>query len=694
MKNQWLVVAFLTLFVNLHAFSQSICSFDKIHRREMETNPEYRNRVRETERYVADFVRENEKRLTARTNGKTESVLYTIPVVVHVIHTGGAVGSIYNPTDAQIQGAINYLNQVYNGTYPGTQGIGDIQIQFVLAKLNTACGATTAINRVDGSGVAGYTANGVNAGSGLGADEVTVKNLSRWNNTQYYNIWVVNKIDGNDGTSGTFTAGFAYFPGTSAAKDGTIMLATQMIAGQKTLPHEIGHAFGLYHTFQGSSDNTTCPANTDCTVDGDAICDTDPVTLNSTGGVLSFACRTGTNTCTGTAYSINTESNYMSYTNCYTLFTAGQKARLLAFAGSTYRKSLSTSIANSATYPAPSFSSPINASCSPATGATGLSNNYAGLANVSVSNRDFPSSSSKIDNGYVNGATNCMNIIALVKGTTYTFSANTWGANNEQIRAWIDYNNDGVFDNVTEQIHYNTLVPNSNPTTSGTFTVPSTATAGTMLRMRVMDEIGTISSGCYAPTYGQAEDYPVYLTNSVLPIVLVKFGAQLNDDHIDLTWYTGSEQNSKDFTIEKSVNGSDFYKIGTVAAVNSSTITHQYGFSDPDVNETNYYRLRMNDMDGKNTLSYVVVVKSGAIRDNGITVTNPFRSTLQIKMPKVNGVVHLELVSQSGSLIATKDISAPGNQINWSVPASLSRGMYILKIQTEKEVFTQKVIKE
>ena len=55
---------------------------------------------------------------------------YTIPVVVHVINTGGAIGTIYNPTDAQILGAIAYLNAVYNGTEPGTQGAGDLQIQF------------------------------------------------------------------------------------------------------------------------------------------------------------------------------------------------------------------------------------------------------------------------------------------------------------------------------------------------------------------------------------------------------------------------------------------------------------------------------------------------------------------------------------------------------------------------------------
>jgi hypothetical protein len=83
--------------------------------------------VDENEKKLQEFIARNKSSVTARTTG-TNAAVYTIPVVVHVMQTGGAVGSTYNPTDAQIQNAINYLNRVYNGSYPGTQGIGDIQL--------------------------------------------------------------------------------------------------------------------------------------------------------------------------------------------------------------------------------------------------------------------------------------------------------------------------------------------------------------------------------------------------------------------------------------------------------------------------------------------------------------------------------------------------------------------------------------
>jgi hypothetical protein len=349
-------------------FAQPICGFDGAHQQRMKTDPSYRNDVKKYEAGIYQYIQSHPAPINSvQGNKATNSInpvnsingtssapktlgtaLYTIPVVIHVVHTGGAIGSIYNPTDAQILGAIDYLNEVYNGSYPGTQGVGDLQIQFVVAQRDPNCNPTNGIDRVDGSSLAGYDSGGVNRNLTLGTDEINVKNLSRWDPTQYYNVWVVDKIDGADGTTGQFIAGFAYFPGGDPNYDGVIMLATQMITGQKTLPHEIGHAFNLYHPFQGSTDVTVCPSNTNCSLDGDLVCDTDPISYNQTGGVVDFTCRSGTNTCNGSPYSINTENNYMNYTYCYTLFTAGQKARLLASAASTSRSSLSTSLGGTA----------------------------------------------------------------------------------------------------------------------------------------------------------------------------------------------------------------------------------------------------------------------------------------------------------------------------------------------------------
>ncbi|MEO5595462.1 MAG: M43 family zinc metalloprotease, partial [Chitinophagaceae bacterium] len=474
MKNHLLILTALCLLVVETTFSQAICAFDNLHSKLMKEDAVYRKNILDNEAKIKEFIRNRPVSPlgTLRESGVT-ALPYTIPVVVHVVHTGGAIGTIYNPTDAQITGAINYLNQVYNGTYPGTEGVGDLGVQFVLASRDPNCNASTGIDRIDGSSLTNYVSDGVNSSASGGVSDLALKNFDRWDPAYFYNIWVVNKIDTKDGTSGQFVAGYAYFAGASASRDGTVMLATQMIAGQKTLPHEIGHALSLYHPFEGSTDVSVCPSNTTCSSDGDQICDTDPISDNVSAGVFSFTCRTGVNTCTSTPYSINTEHNYMAYTNCYTLFTAGQKARMQAAMSLPGRVSLANSMATGP-YPASPYTAP-GAACVPVTSASGIiaNMNFAGITNVSLTNKSFSSGGSADDGGYVNNTTKCLSLIQLQKSNTYTFSVNLTFSNREQLRIWIDYNNDGLFNNATEQIYYNADILTSNVT--GNFTVPATA---------------------------------------------------------------------------------------------------------------------------------------------------------------------------------------------------------------------------
>jgi hypothetical protein len=365
MKNNYLLLCLIALLLHGTAFSQAVCGFDEVHHQRLQSDAGYRMRVHAGEAAIRQYILQHprlgqSRPIAVNKAGAPVTTLggppYTIPVVVHIVHTGNAIGTIYNPTDAQIQGAIDYLNAVYNGTYPTLSGgVGDLGIQFVLAKRDPSCNPTTGINRIDGSILANYVSGGVRTDSSQpGTDDINLKNLIRWDPTQYYNVWVVDKINGADGTAGQFIAGYAYFPGASASLDGIVMLATQMVTGQKTLPHEIGHAFNLYHPFEGSEDVNTCPpTDHDCSVDGDQVCDTDPISKNISLGIVDFSCRSSStvNPCAtpaGTKYSINTESNYMNYTNCYTLFTAGQKARLLAAAAGAERISLTTSLGGTA----------------------------------------------------------------------------------------------------------------------------------------------------------------------------------------------------------------------------------------------------------------------------------------------------------------------------------------------------------
>ena len=84
---------------------------------------------------------------------QTGGIIY-IPVVVHVIHNGDAYGVNENITDEQVQSQITVMTQDYRkmlGT-PGynTNAVGaDVQVEFVLAKVDPNGNLTNGIDRVN-----------------------------------------------------------------------------------------------------------------------------------------------------------------------------------------------------------------------------------------------------------------------------------------------------------------------------------------------------------------------------------------------------------------------------------------------------------------------------------------------------------------------------------------------------------------
>lgn len=434
--------------------------------------------------------------------------LYTIPIVVHVIHTGTLIGSPDNPTDANIASMIAGLNDAFRKNGASYGGV-DIKLQFQLAIRSPQCGAANGINRVDGSSVPNYVSGGIAINTYPGsADEWKVKALSRWPNTDYINIWVVNKINGTS----TGIGGFAYFAeNNSAAGDGIVMNSYFVNGLSKTLAHEMGHVFEMYHTFYDDAYETECPRVDSCAFYGDRVCDTE-------GGKLEYVCTNTTNVCTGLPYSVEDPShnytvlnNYMNYTDCPWMFTQGQKERMRAtlFA---FRYSL---VSSGGLSPPPA-SAPALA-CIP-TADNGLSPFY-GVEKLEFNSLSVYSNSSLADSAtYVDRT--CNQRTTVVKGQTYPLTITGSYQNPCWIKAFIDYNNDGDFDDAGE-----TLISTFSfeGFITADITIPASGVVtGAPLRLRVIAEDPSFEptachlSGVPASGAGQVEDYGVILANRVV----------------------------------------------------------------------------------------------------------------------------------------------------------------------------------
>jgi hypothetical protein len=291
MKRSLLLIAFL---FTISCYAQEKCGTDEQHAWLMRQVPEYARLMQN-------------RPLASHNTERISNIPDTIPIVVHVIYWANSFGTFGNASDASINNEINNLNKSFNDTNAGHVNIG---IYFKLAQTDPDCRPTTGIVRVNASGDQKYVIGGVQVGNnqdGISHSELAEK--SYWDNTKYLNIWIVAQFSDNN------IGGLAYPPtGNKTVYDGIVLKQIN------ALVHEMGHAFNLRHTFNGSN-GSTCVQNNNCSTDGDQICDTPPVLQNSGCDPLAV------NPCTNQSYG-EVVYNFMSYNSCRKQFTPLQRDRM------------------------------------------------------------------------------------------------------------------------------------------------------------------------------------------------------------------------------------------------------------------------------------------------------------------------------------------------------------------------------
>lgn len=177
-----------------------------------------------------------------------------------------------------------------------------------------------------------------------------------------------------------------------------------------------------------------------------------------------------------------------------------------------------------------------------------------------------------------------------------------------------------------------------------------------------------------------------------LPVTLSSFSLVTEDGKVKLNWETLSESNSKEFIVERSLNGTDFTVIGTVPAAGNSSGTLHYTFKDRMPGYINHYRIKLKDIDGKETSTRVLYVKVNEV--SALQLEQKIVSNqLRFRVSNGNAVASLEIYDMSGRLqYAAKAVSTGMHQLditNW--PA----GKYIVRLLTrEGQLYNQQFIKQ
>ncbi|HEY4156212.1 MAG TPA: T9SS type A sorting domain-containing protein, partial [Puia sp.] len=176
-------------------------------------------------------------------------------------------------------------------------------------------------------------------------------------------------------------------------------------------------------------------------------------------------------------------------------------------------------------------------------------------------------------------------------------------------------------------------------------------------------------------------------TNSLitLPINLLSFTGQCNNDHIVLDWTTASEMNNDYFAIERNDDGTTWKPAGTVKSAGNSSTAQKYSLTTDKANSaSSYFRLKQTDVDGNTKYFNTIQVNNCHTDQVGISIypnpTNGVSLFGRIDL-KANEVYSIVIYDTFGRMISSSTSNQPEFTVNF--PHTLASGVYYAKFSSE-----------
>jgi hypothetical protein len=172
----------------------------------------------------------------------------------------------------------------------------------------------------------------------------------------------------------------------------------------------------------------------------------------------------------------------------------------------------------------------------------------------------------------------------------------------------------------------------------------------------------------------------------VLPLQWQSFTAQRQNKDVLLQWSTAQEQNTRDFAVQHSKDGSQWQTIATIPAAGNSAGSRHYRYvhSTP-APKVNYYRIQQNDQDGRKGYSQIRAVVISATANSFELLSNPVNNKIMRLQVNAASGQTLQLLESDGRLIWTRQFTSGMHAVNLERVAA---GVYILKSGS----YSQKVI--
>lgn len=182
---------------------------------------------------------------------------------------------------------------------------------------------------------------------------------------------------------------------------------------------------------------------------------------------------------------------------------------------------------------------------------------------------------------------------------------------------------------------------------------------------------------------------------SILPVEIINFTANSQNNEILIKWQTASESNNDYFVLQSSENGKNFVDIAIVDGAGNSNTIQSYQFETEQKLPLTYYRLKQVDFDGKFKYFNPILINCNSNFSLQINIyPNPAQKELYCSIVTDKEMdVEIQIVNYLGQICYVKNqsIEIGKNKINLS--PYYNSGIYLVKVISNSTVIeTKKII--
>ncbi len=200
------------------------------------------------------------------------------------------------------------------------------------------------------------------------------------------------------------------------------------------------------------------------------------------------------------------------------------------------------------------------------------------------------------------------------------------------------------------------------------------------------DDVDDIDDGMYFTLASKD------IVDTPLPVNLLSLECKVTaKQSVEIDWSTAGELDNSHFDIERSLNGKDFVRIGSLAGAGNTETIQNYKFVDDEpLPGRSFYRLRQNDLSGTYEYSEMlsVVLRESTLPTQFKVFPNPLQSSQALNIQTISSLeqtISIQIFNIQGTQVSSYDKVISSGETTFQLPTNaIKRGLNIMKMIDQK----------